>query len=175
MPAKPKAAAPSAWRNRIVGHGEEAPDQLLANPMNWRAHPKAQQDALSGELAEIGWVQQVLVNQRTGYVIDGHLRVALAISREEPMVPVLYVDLNEAEEMRVLAALDPLAAMAVMDQEKLAELLGEVAVDNELFRQLAYKSGQIVPDFGPDGIENQGRLDQKAPVTCPECGHVFTP
>ena len=25
------------WRNRIVSHGEEAPDQLLANPRNWRA------------------------------------------------------------------------------------------------------------------------------------------
>jgi len=27
------------WRNRIVGTGEEAPDQLLANPQNWRTHP----------------------------------------------------------------------------------------------------------------------------------------
>src|SRR6266704_2927845 len=34
------------WRNRIVGHGEEDPEQLLANPKNWRIHPKNQQDAL---------------------------------------------------------------------------------------------------------------------------------
>ncbi len=45
------AAAPTAaWRNRITGAGEEAPDQLLANPANWRIHPKAQQDALAGAL-----------------------------------------------------------------------------------------------------------------------------
>jgi hypothetical protein len=45
------AAAPTAgWRNRITGTGEEAPDQLLANPANWRTHPKAQQDALAGAL-----------------------------------------------------------------------------------------------------------------------------
>ena len=31
----------AAWRNRIIGTGEEAPDQLLANPANWRIHPKA--------------------------------------------------------------------------------------------------------------------------------------
>ena len=37
----------TAWVNRIVGTGEEAPDQLLANPRNWRVHPKAQQDALA--------------------------------------------------------------------------------------------------------------------------------
>lgn len=46
---KPKGVenpAPTAFRNRIVGEGVEAPDQLLANPRNWRAHPKHQVDAL---------------------------------------------------------------------------------------------------------------------------------
>ena len=32
-----------------------------------------------------------------------------------------------------------------------------------------------VPDFQPVGIDEQGRLDQKSPVTCPECGHAFIP
>lgn len=36
-------ATTSTWRNRITVSGEEAPDQLLANPANWRIHPKAQQ------------------------------------------------------------------------------------------------------------------------------------
>src|SRR4030042_356185 len=35
------------WRNRIIGEGEEPPDQLLANPGNWRIHPQAQQAALA--------------------------------------------------------------------------------------------------------------------------------
>ena len=52
----------TAWRNRIVGHGEEPTEQLLANPANWRLHPKEQQRALAGALAEVGWVAQVLVN-----------------------------------------------------------------------------------------------------------------
>ena len=30
--AAPPSAPTSAWRNRIVGSGEEAPDQLVANP-----------------------------------------------------------------------------------------------------------------------------------------------
>jgi ParB-like chromosome segregation protein Spo0J len=89
-----RVAAPTApWRNRITGSGEEAPDQLLANPANWRIHPKAQQDALAGALDQVGWVQQVLVNRSSGFVVDGHARVALALSRGEPTVPVLYVDL----------------------------------------------------------------------------------
>lgn len=47
----------AAWENRIVGQGEEAPDQLLANPANWRIHPN-------------------------GHVVDGHLRVAMALSEQ---------------------------------------------------------------------------------------------
>lgn len=125
------AAAPAtAWRNRITGSGEEAPDQLLANPANWRIHPKTQQDALAGALDAVGWVQQVLVNRRTGFVVDGHARVALALSRGEPLVPVLYVDLDPDEEALVLATLDPIGAMAGRDDEKLRELLADVTVDD---------------------------------------------
>lgn len=76
------------WRSRIIGHGEEAPDQLLANPRNWRIHPKAQQDALTDALDQVGWVQDIIVNQRTGHVIDGHLRISLAISQQEKTVPM---------------------------------------------------------------------------------------
>jgi hypothetical protein len=132
--SRPVAATPptqsATWRNRITGSGEEAPDHLLANPANWRIHPKAQQDALAGALDAVGWVQQVLVNQRTGFVVDGHARVALALSRGEPTVPVVYVDLGPDEEALVLATLDPIGAMAGRDDEKLRALLSEVAVDD---------------------------------------------
>jgi DNA modification methylase len=124
------AAQATGWRNRITGAGEEAPDQLLANPANWRIHPKAQQDALAGALDAVGWVQQVLVNRRTGFVVDGHARVALALSRGEPTVPVLYVDLDPEEEALVLATLDPIGAMAGRDDEKLKALLADVTVDD---------------------------------------------
>lgn len=117
-----KRAGPAAdtqlprWRNRISGHGEEDPNRLLCNPKNWRLHPKAQQNALAGVLAEIGWVQDVIVNRRTGFVVDGHARVALAISAGE-RVPVVYVDLSEQEEALIIATFDPLSAMAVANEE----------------------------------------------------------
>lgn len=85
---------------------------------NWRIHPKAQQEALAGALDSVGWVQQVLVNRRTSFVVDGHARVALSLSRGEPTVPVLYVDLEPAEAALVLATLDPIGAMAQADDEK---------------------------------------------------------
>ena len=108
---KPPVDSERKWRNRIVGHGEVEAESLLANPRNWRIHPKNQVDALAGVLAEVGWVQDVIVNQRSGFVVDGHARVALAIKAKEK-VPVLYVELDEREEAIILATIDPLSAMA---------------------------------------------------------------
>ncbi len=151
------SATTTAWKNRIVGSGEEAPDQLLANPANWRLHPKAQQAALAGILGQVGWVQQVLVNHRTGHVVDGHLRVALAIKEGAPSVPVLYVDLDPEEEALVLASLDPLAAMAGTDDEKLRALLADVSVDSEALAAMlagiapsATRAGLVDPDDVPE-------------------------
>jgi hypothetical protein len=113
-------------RSRIVGEGEEAPDQLLANPMNWRRHPKEQLSALEGLLEHVGWVQRVIVNRNTGHMVDGHARVDLAMKRGEASVPVLYVELDPDEESAVLAALDPIGGLAQTDQDMLDTLLGDV-------------------------------------------------
>ena len=169
----------SGWKNRIVGHGEEDPTQLLANPRNWRIHPKAQQAALTGVLDEVGWVAEVIVNRTTGHVVDGHLRVGIALSRNETTIPVRYVELSEDEEALVLATIDPISAMASVDKEQLARLLHEVNTGapavTEMLAQLGANSGAITPDFDPVGIDEQGRLDQKAAVICPNCQHEFVP
>ena len=75
------APASDGWRSRIVGEGEVPPDQLLAHPLNARRHPNAQRDALDASLDTLGWIQRIVVNQRTGHVIDGHARVEQALSR----------------------------------------------------------------------------------------------
>lgn len=124
------------WRNRIIRTGEEAPDQLLANPRNWRVHPKHQQNVLTGVLESVGWVTHVIVNERTGHVVDGHARVGLAISRNEPTVPVTYVDLTEQEEALILATLDPISALAGSDKDTFGELMRWVETDDVAVQRL---------------------------------------
>ena len=139
------------WRNRIVGHGTEAPDQLLANPANWRIHPIAQRNALAAVLDSVGWVQGVIVNRTSGHVVDGHLRVALALSRDEPTLPVAYVELSADDEAIVLASLDPLAAMAGTDKEKLGELLAAAKIsDDDLRAAIAEVAGLPTPASDDD-------------------------
>jgi hypothetical protein len=155
----------SEYRSRIVGHGEEEPGQLLANPANWRIHPKAQQDAVAGVLEEVGWVQSVIVNKRTGHLVDGHLRVSIALRDEAPSVPVVYIDLSPDEEALILATLDPLAGLAGTDREKLAQLLEEVGTSNPeiqaLLADMAVSSGVVPGDFSSLdslGASGDGRI-----------------
>lgn len=141
------------WRNRIVGYDVVPAEDLLANPSNWRIHPRAQQEALTGVLDDIGWVQEIIVNKTTGHVVDGHMRVAVAISRHEN-VPVKYVELSEAEEKLILATIDPISAMAGVDSEQLDALLQSVNSDNEavqaMLAQLAEANGLLLGDQDTD-------------------------
>jgi len=122
--------------NRVIGSGEESPEQLLANPANFRIHPDFQQQSLAGSIDSIGYIDPVLVNKRTGMVIDGHLRVALALRSNVKSIPVTYVDLSEDEEKLALLSLDPIAAMANADRAKLDDLLHQVNSDDERVQQM---------------------------------------
>lgn len=161
--------------NRIVGHGEEQVDQLLANPLNFRLHPDNQQQALAGAIDDIGFIRSVTVNQRTGRVVDGHLRVTLAARSGVESLPVEYVDLSEAEEAQALLSLDPIAAMAASDKAKLDELMRAVQSDDErvqaMISEIAIKENLFIPDEFPEyteDVENDVEY-----LTCPECGHKW--
>jgi len=167
----------TVWQNRIVGYGEEDPAQLVANPRNVRIHPREQQDALSGVLESVGVVQNVLVNQSTNTLVDGHMRVMLAMRAGQPTIPVTYVNLTPQEEALILASFDPISAMAATDDELLAELLAEIDTDNLAVRaflsDLAEDRGIDAPEFTLSNLQDRGDFDKKPLTTCPQCGHAF--
>jgi len=124
------------WQNRIIGAGTEDPEKLTPHPKNWRRHPKPQAQALEGALEEIGWLQDIIINQSTGRVLDGHLRIELAIKNGERSVPVKYVDLSEEEEEKALITLDPITAMAETDKDLLNSLIENCQTDNQKVKDL---------------------------------------
>jgi len=123
------------WNNRIIESGVEAADQLLAHPANFRVHPSTQREAMNGALGEIGWIRQVVVNEQTGRILDGHLRAELAREAGEH-VPVLYVDVDEGEEHFILATLDPSAALADFDSDIIEQLRQDTAFDDPTLARL---------------------------------------
>ena len=109
--------------------------ELLPNPKNWRTHPAAQQDALRGVLADVGYADALIARETPDglMLVDGHLR---AETTPDAVVPVLVLDINEAEADLMLATLDPLAAMAGRDDERLTALLATVTSENDTINAL---------------------------------------
>jgi len=130
-----KQPTPPAFQSRIVGHGDADPAVLAANPRNWRTHPPEQRAALIAELDRVGWVQSVIVNRTTGFLVDGHLRVEVAAAAGEATIPVVYVELTPEEEARVLIGLDPLGSMAGTNDALLQDLLDTVDLENRALEQ----------------------------------------
>lgn len=137
------------WQNRVVGQGNADPHDLIAHPLNFRTHPKPQQDALAGAIGDLGWLVPVIVNQTTGHVLDGHLRVELALSRSEPSVPVTYVELPAELEAEALLTIDPIAALAQADAQHLDMLLREVVTGDAAVQKLLADLGakHHLPDY----------------------------
>lgn len=148
-----KQSSPTRWSNRIVGYGTDAPDQLLANPEQWKIHPKTQQDSLDSILSKVGWVQNVVVNRTTGHVVDGHARIGLAIAKGEKEIPITYVELTQEEESLVLAVLDPLASLAAIDRAKWDEIVADLATSDPGIAEVIER---LTPDFGMLGTSIKG-------------------
>jgi len=103
-----------------------SPAELAENPRNWRTHPEAQQAALAGVLSEVGWAGACLYNERTGRLIDGHLRRKVAQMQGAETMPVLVGDWSEADEAKILATLDPIAGLAECDPVRLRSVIDDV-------------------------------------------------
>lgn len=131
---------------------------LLANPKNWRTHPKSQQDALRGILADVGFAGALLARELpdgTLQLIDGHLRTEEAAP--DQLLPVLVTDLTEAEADKILATHDPLAAMAETDALQLDELLRSIEPVDDVGLQ------SLIADLGREVVRLSTSFDQHGP------------
>jgi hypothetical protein len=181
---------PVIWQNRITRYGEAAPSQLVANDKNWRTHPQAQQDALEGALRKVGIVQNVVVNERSGKMIDGHLRVQMAISSGQPTVPITFVSLSDEEEALILATIDPVTGLAGTDQKLLDSLITDIRL-SDLGMDLGTGLNDLLNSLSPDpslaAVEGEDQVPAvpENPVSrlgdlwllgghvvCPHCGTV---
>jgi hypothetical protein len=118
------------------------------------------------------------------YILDGTQRdrVLTRMTEEGYDIPPLPCALIEAKDRKEAAEKILLISSQYgkMTNNSLEEFLAEndlgflelqdelelPSIDLEYFRE---------SDFGPVGADDQGRLDKKNPVKCPECGHEFVP
>lgn len=96
---------------------------LKPNPRNPYDHPPVQQDRVRASLARFGWVYPVIVNDRTGNLVDGHDRVQQALKLGETVGPVFAVDLSPADEREMLLVLNRTTEERGTRDDVLLELL----------------------------------------------------
>lgn len=155
-------------RDRVKELRRVRAGDLIPNPKNWRTHSRKQADALKGVLAEIGYADALLARETESglMLIDGHLR---ATTTPDTLVPVLVLDVTEAEADKLLATLDPLAAMAGSDADKLDLILKNVDTQNAAVLDLLKKTGR---DAGcawakQEIVQDEMPEPPKVPVTKP--------
>jgi DNA modification methylase len=139
-------------RDRIVELRRVPARDLVPNPKNWRRHPARQAAALRGVLEEVGYADALLARALPDgrlMLIDGHLR---AETTPDQLVPVLVLDVDEAEANKLLATLDPLAAMAETDKLALKDLAGLIQTDSAELRELLDGTAGIAREAAQDAI-----------------------
>ncbi len=161
-------------RDRIKSLRRVKASELVPNPKNYRTHPKAQSDAMRAALEEIGYADVLIARELPDgklELLDGHLRREIT---PDEKVPVIILDVDEAEADKLLATLDPLTAMATVDDGKLAELAASITFDSDVLRDLVSSMVVTVPEFEPASAESQSNLGTEKVHQCPECGHEFS-
>ena len=165
------------FRNRIIGHAELPPDEIEGHPLNWREHPDHQAAALRDVMANVGVVDEVIVNKRTGRLVNGHLRVRLAQEAGQAKVPVKYVDLSEDEERVILASFDAIGAMATIDEGALRALLSDAGGDGwhgQLADLIAQTYDLDLEETSPPDDFAAYDEDIEVENECPKCGYRFS-
>ena len=132
-------------------------------------------------MAEVGVADALLARKDADgrlVLIDGHLRADLLADQ---VVPVLVLDVNEAEADKLLLTLDPLAKMADVDRAALDVLLAQDEEKSgaiaELLKQMADQAG--LHREGDGAAESVSLEVDDAEFSfsyrCTECRFEFSP
>jgi ParB family transcriptional regulator, chromosome partitioning protein len=155
------------------------------DPANVRRHPERNRDGIKASLARFGQVKPIVVDEN-GIIRAGNGTYAAAVALGWDTIDVVRTTLKGSEATAYAIADNRTAELAEWDDTALAETLRALQSEDfdldavgytgdEVDALIAKLADAIVPDFQPASIDEQGRLDQKAPVECPNCGHHFAP
>jgi hypothetical protein len=178
---------------------------LKANPKNPRTVTEERLALLKRTVAEFGDISGIIFNKKTKHLVGGHRRieiipkdspVQIVKQYKKPTktgtVAEGYVEINgerfsyrevvwdEVKEKAATIAANK--AIGEWDTEKLSEWMKDLEemsfdLDLTLFGE-DEREGLLLgdsPDFQPGTAGDQGKLDEKKKVICPECGHAFVP
>lgn len=147
------------------------PKTLKPNADNPKQHGAGQRKNFNEFMMSYGWLGALLLNKRTGNLLDGHMRQDEAVLKNMPEVPVLVVDVPEEEEADVIAYLDSVGRLYTMNMERLRTIKEQVTDKSSLLRDLLVNtrpSGEILAGIAMEDDDNGASPKKK--VNFPEGG-----
>lgn len=125
-------------------------ERVLPYERNARTHSEAQVAQIAGSIAEFGFVNPVLIDQR-GTIIAGHGRVMAARKLGLAEVPVVRLEhLTDAQRRALTLADNRIAESAGWDEKLLSEELAQLADDDFKLDVLGFNDAELQDLLGTD-------------------------
>lgn len=157
-------------------------DDLHLDPANARTGHAI--DRIAASLAQYGQRKPLVVNRTEGNKIEagnGTWQAAKALGWTH--IAAVFVEDDNVTAIAYGIADNRLGDLSTWDANALDAILS--GIDPDLNLPTGFSAGELdallaeigghVPDFQPVGADEQPRLDQKSPITCPHCGEEFVP
>ncbi|HDR1906685.1 TPA: ParB N-terminal domain-containing protein [Pasteurella multocida] len=129
--------------------------EILPHPKNPRQIDQKAQKNLFKKMGEVGLLQPLIVNKRTGYLLGGHQRLAVMDKHEKYKdgkndyeLDVALVDLPEKEELAMLVFLNNPSAQGTWQTELLAEINLDLGIS---FEDMGFDNLDVDLIFDGDG------------------------
>lgn len=130
---------------------------LKEAPYNPRVISKEELESLKKSIKKFGYVEPIIINKRTGFVVGGNQRLKVLKELGYDEVDIVEVDLTDEEEKTLNLALNKISGD--WDEEKLIDILNDIKEqegdlleytgfdEDEVYKYLNIDEKNIMEDF----------------------------
>jgi hypothetical protein len=146
-------------RNRIKAHRRVRAGDLVPHEFNYRYHPDNQKRTLQALYDEIGFARSLLAYELPDgrlKLIDGHLRRSLDPNME---VDVEILDVTDEEARTLLLSIDPLAQLALNQEQLQMRLMDMTPTSSAELRELWQRTAEDTLTAIPEPPRREVKYD----------------
>ena len=144
---------------------------LMGASYNPRVMPEAEMLSLRKSLRTFGAVQPIIVNKRTRLIVGGHQRVRAASLEGLDLLPVVWVDLDDAGERSLNLALNRIHGE--WDEDLLGPLLGFLKASGADLGDTGFEESEVDRILAEMTATREGHSDPEAAPALPDMGDVI--
>jgi ParB-like chromosome segregation protein Spo0J len=155
---------------------------IKINPAEYnpRVINQSELDGLTFSIKKFGFVDPLIVNQKTGNLVGGHQRLKAAQVLGLKKVPVVFINKSLEEEKALNITLNSHTTQGKFDLEMLSTLLEEIKIElPEMFNDLRMDvlEHDLKIGFNPTefDFDEEKEIDEKIKTEkeCPSCGYKY--